>query len=119
MPKAPKVTISSIQPVGRYALGVSWGDRHESIYPFSNLRKLCPCDECRGTPPPGADEPGCRLEHLHRVVDASVLLTWGDGHETLFLVEELREICGCALCKGEPNYPITGQIYRIDGGAWM
>jgi hypothetical protein len=37
------------------------------------------------------------------------MLHWADGHETLLLVEELRDLCACAACKGEPNYPITGQ----------
>jgi hypothetical protein len=37
------------------------------------------------------------------------MLRWSDGHETLFLVEELRDMCGCAVCKGEPSYPITGR----------
>jgi DUF971 family protein len=33
--------IMSIQPVGNYALGLKWGDAHESgIYAFSFLRRL-------------------------------------------------------------------------------
>jgi len=50
-----------------------------------------------------------KLETVQRLLDASVMLSWSDGHETLYLVEELRDLCGCAHCKGEPNYPITGQ----------
>ena len=32
-----------IHLVGRYALGVSWGDGHSSIYPFERLRLDAPC----------------------------------------------------------------------------
>jgi hypothetical protein len=50
-----------------------------------------------------------RIETVQQVGDASVMFAWGDAHESLFLVEELRDVCGCAGCKGEPDYPITGQ----------
>jgi ATP-binding protein involved in chromosome partitioning len=37
-----------IQPVGRYAIQISWSDGHESgIYPFRRLRALCACAECQ------------------------------------------------------------------------
>lgn len=111
MPKSPKYTIETIHPVGRYAVGVRWADQHDSIFPFASLRRLCPCIEC-GKTQAVKREPGDeqrRLEGVMRLQDASVMLRWGDGHESLFLVEELREVCGCAACKGEPNYPITGQ----------
>jgi DUF971 family protein len=109
--KPEKHSITSIHPVGRYALGVSWGDKHDSIYPFGSLRRLCPCADCRRAEA-AKREPGDReraLQSVQRLRDASLMLQWTDGHETLFLVEELRAICGCAACKGEPEYPITGQ----------
>ena len=111
MPKAPKHAIGSIHAVGRYALGVKWGDEHDSIFPFQNLRRLCPCVDCGKSQAvrrePAEDEQ--KLESLQRIGEESVMLHWADGHESFFLVEELRDICGCAACKGEPNYPITGQ----------
>lgn len=100
-----------MQPVGRYALGVTWADKHDSILPLDNLRRRCPCVECersRAVDRQPADS-AARLEGVQRLQEASVMLHWADGHETLFLVEELRELCGCAACKGEPDYPITGQ----------
>jgi DUF971 family protein len=109
--KPEKYTITSIQPVGRYALGVSWRDKHDSIYPFGNLRRLCPCNDCRRVEAAKQEpaENARKLESVQRLGDASVMLGWADGHETLYLAEELRDICGCAMCKGEPDYPITGQ----------
>jgi DUF971 family protein len=109
--RSPKYAIASIQPVGRYALGVTWQDKHDSIFPFVNLRRRCPCLDCQKSEAARREPPESerRLEAVLRIEDASVMLRWADGHETLLLVEELRELCGCAACKGEPNYPITGQ----------
>jgi len=109
--KPEKFQIASVQPVGRYALGINWKDQHESIFPFANLRRFCPCNDCRRADvakgePADAQK---KLDSVQRIGDASVMLAWTDGHETLYLLEELRELCGCAHCKGEPNYPITGQ----------
>ncbi len=111
MPKPPKYAIASIQPVGRYALGVTWQDKHDSIFPFASLRRLCPCLDCEKNEAARREpeESECKVEGLLRLEDASVMLHWADGHETLLLVEELRDLCACAACKGEPNYPITGQ----------
>jgi DUF971 family protein len=111
MPKPPKYSIASIQPVGRYALGVNWQDRHESIFPFDNLRRACPCADCAdaGSAKTETAQSARTLESVQRLQDASLMLHWADGHETLLLVEELRDLCGCAACKGEPQYPITGQ----------
>jgi len=111
LPKPEKYSIASVQPVGPYALGVTWQDKHDSIFPFANLRRLCPCNDCRRGEVAKSEpsEAARKLESVQRLLDASVMLAWADGHETLYLVEELRDLCGCAHCKGEPNYPITGQ----------
>lgn len=97
-----------MQPVGNYALGVTWRDKHESIFPFANLRRACPCVECEALAKRPAD-PAPKLQGVGRIGDASLMLRWADGHETLFLLDELRDLCGCAACKGEPDYPVTGQ----------
>ena len=37
----------AIRYVGRYALQFEWSDGHRTgIYPFDQLRRLCPCEEC-------------------------------------------------------------------------
>ncbi len=41
------IKIESYNPVGRYGLGVSFSDGHNTgIYLFNRLRQLCECDEC-------------------------------------------------------------------------
>ncbi len=38
-----------VEPVGNYALGLTWADGHSTgIYSFRMLRTLCPCDTCGG-----------------------------------------------------------------------
>jgi DUF971 family protein len=106
----PRPQIRTTKAVGRYALGVDWSDGHDSIMPYTHLRAQCPCDACvdanrGGLPAAGAQ---VQLAAVELIGDASVHLRWADGHETLFLVEELRALCRCAHCIGEPERPITG-----------
>ena len=105
-----RTRVDRLKQVGRYALGVEWGDGHESILPHASIRRCCPCDDCdrldpADTLPDGADQP-VRLEMLG---DASLFITWADRHETVLLAEELRALCRCAHCAGEPQYPISGR----------
>jgi len=102
--------IEKLTEVGRYALGVVWGDRHDSILPFRSLRRACPCEECarRAEDAPLAPEAE-RLARVEVLGQRSVFLRWADGHETLLLVAELRALCRCARCVGEPEYPISGR----------
>jgi DUF971 family protein len=107
---AEATRIERLKEVGRYALGVEWGDRHDSILPYRSLRRACPCEACEGTPPDaqlaaGAEQPS-RLEVLG---GESLFVRWADGHETLLLLEEVRGLCRCARCVGEPDYPISGR----------
>ena len=40
--------IKALLPVGAYAVQIAWSDGHDTgIYTFENLRRMCPCDECR------------------------------------------------------------------------
>lgn len=83
--------------VGRYALGITWGDGHSSIYPFPELR--------RAAPAPGADEPVTLTEamtwprQIKRRPEA-LRITWADGQETQHAWPELRGSCPCAGCHG-------------------
>jgi DUF971 family protein len=55
---ATRYDVAGMEHVGRYALGVSWKDDHNSIYAWEYLAGLCPCEACaaeRGGPPVPAD----------------------------------------------------------------
>jgi DUF971 family protein len=104
--------VERLKEVGNYALGVEWGDRHDSILPYRNLRRACPCEACSGSTAsaeaplsPAAERPAA----VELLGGASLFLRWADGHETLLLLEELRALCRCARCVGEPDLPISGR----------
>ncbi len=104
-----RVVMKTLKEVGRYAVGITWGDGHESILPYRSLRAHCPCDACRAragaAPSPAMQQP----IDVQRIGEGTLLFRWADGHESLFVAEELRASCRCAYCAGEPNYPITNQ----------
>jgi len=103
---APK--IRGLNEVGRYAVGVQWVDGHDSIYPHENLRRFCPCNVCGGRIDGEIPAASQRLAQLSRMGEAAIFLEWHDGHETLYTVEQLRDLCRCAYCVKEPDLPITG-----------
>ena len=42
MPANPDATlVRKLKEVGRYALGVEWGDGHDSILPYKTIRHVC------------------------------------------------------------------------------
>jgi DUF971 family protein len=44
----PKPKARSAEPVGQYAIKISFSDGHSTgIYSFEYLREICPCDACR------------------------------------------------------------------------
>jgi DUF971 family protein len=81
--------------VGRYALGVTWQDRHGSIYPFELLRAVCPCGGCA----PASDmwPTEIRREESH------LRVRWQDGHDTVLPYGDLRRRCPCAQCVTAPR----------------
>ncbi|HYB90067.1 MAG TPA: gamma-butyrobetaine hydroxylase-like domain-containing protein [Candidatus Binataceae bacterium] len=106
-PKEPK--IKGVSEVGRYAIGVQWTDGHDSIYPLDNLRRYCPCLACSGKVAGEIPPASQRLLQLTRLGEQAMFLEWADGHETIYATGQLRDICGCALCIGEPERPVTGR----------
>jgi DUF971 family protein len=103
--------IEKLHAVGRYAFGIAWRDGHESIIPHRLVRGACPCDECVATPvDPGTLAPTAEQPMGVEVLgEQSLFVRWADGHETLLLLAELRALCRCARCAGEPDYPISGR----------
>jgi DUF971 family protein len=49
----PPLKITSVEPVGNYALRIAWNDGHNAgIYSYDYLREICPCALCTGRPGP-------------------------------------------------------------------
>ena len=101
-------SIRGIREVGRYAVGVDWSDGHDSILPYRHLRGACPCERCATAPAAPAGK-ASELVRAQQIGTGTLFLAWADEHETLFLADELRALCRCAHCIGEPDYPITGR----------
>jgi hypothetical protein len=103
--------IEKLFAVGRYAFGINWQDGHESIIPHRVVRRACPCDACLAHPPdeapllPAAEQPVV----VEILGGQSAFVRWADKHETVLLLSELRALCRCARCAGEPDYPISGR----------
>jgi DUF971 family protein len=104
----PIPKIKGINQVGRYAIGVQWLDGHDSIFPLDSLRRRCPCNECGGDVTGDIATDRQRLMQLSRLGESGMFLSWADGHETLYTTAQLRAICRCAYCVGEPDKPLTG-----------
>ncbi|HEU5322087.1 MAG TPA: gamma-butyrobetaine hydroxylase-like domain-containing protein [Methylomirabilota bacterium] len=88
--------VKDVHLVGRYALGVTWGDDHGSIYPFEALRRACACGACGAEVPAGA---AAWPQEIKRLPEG-VRVTWSDGHTSLYAFPELRAACRCAGCTG-------------------
>lgn len=52
---ADNTDLGKITVVGNYALGLTWGDGHDTgIYSYQHLRALCACEECAAREGQGA-----------------------------------------------------------------
>ena len=46
----PALKMLNVEPVGNYAIKIYWSDGHSTgIYSYDHLRKICPCQECKGS----------------------------------------------------------------------
>ena len=95
-----KYEIQSLSAAGHYALDVSWGDGHGSLYPFRDLRPRCPCESCRREPPSFEDARARRPVEIARE-EGALRIEWEDGHLSRYSLPYLRDLCQCALCAGE------------------
>jgi DUF971 family protein len=84
--------------VGRYAVGVTWGDGHGSIYPFERLRRDCPCGACAALE--AVDQRMGWPTDIRRAEGGGLGVTWSDGHRSLYPYGDLRALCRCAACTG-------------------
>lgn len=109
----PKSITVSEKPKG---IMIEWADGHTAIYPFSYLRKACPCALCKGerTPldlaplalpvlkniPPEAFE----AKDMFKVGRYAIGFRWGDSHDTgIYTFDYLRKMCPCPACLGRPD----------------
>jgi DUF971 family protein len=94
----------------RRVLFISWSDGHESIHPYEELRRECPCAWCAGEGGQrGAvdettlfTEQQTTIYELQPVGRYGLTPVWGDGHHTgIYTYERLRAHCACGECRPE------------------
>lgn len=104
--------MSAIQPTGVKAdrtarvVKITWSDGAECDYPFSGLRAICPCVECKGGHanmggPPDieklrtAQNASLTLQNVIPVGSYALQFQWSDGHSTgIYTWDYLRKACG-------------------------
>ncbi|MEI6289141.1 MAG: DUF971 domain-containing protein [Chloroflexota bacterium] len=92
---------------------ITWADGHTSIYPFTLLRKACPCAECRGghenmksEPDPDVfnfeldDSQKTRVMTVKPTGTYAITIVWEDGHDYgIYNWHFLRALCPCPECR--------------------
>ena len=94
-PNEPK----DVHLVGRYALGITWGDQHSSIYPFEQLRRAGEAPEGAAEEVPALTQAQTWPRDIRRLPEG-LRVTWTDGHQSFHPYGALRAGCRCAGCTG-------------------
>ena len=88
-----------------FELAVSWGDRHESLYPVRSLRLACKCADCvhEFTRAPVLDPASVSLDvrptRIESVGRYGIRIAWSDGHDTgIMTFRDLRALYSCEEC---------------------
>jgi DUF971 family protein len=50
-----------------------------------------------------------RPKDIFEFSDTALMITWEDGHESIYLYEELRQLCPCATCNERRKSSETGR----------
>ncbi len=87
---------------------INWNDGHESVYDLTQLRRACPCAQCRPwvhgvgevgqSPAEVASAQGelRSLDNVRPVGTYALTFRWADGHDSgIYSFEYLRSICPC------------------------
>ncbi len=86
-------------------LGITWNDRHKSVYPVRFLRQHCPCaactDEWTGELRIKPDDIPLLImvQDIEAVGRYALRFKWNDGHDTgIYSFSWLRRMCQCDTC---------------------
>ncbi|MGI8587951.1 MAG: gamma-butyrobetaine hydroxylase-like domain-containing protein [Chloroflexia bacterium] len=93
-------------------LHIEWSDGHTSKHSLANLRRLCPCAECKGEwgiPGKVGEATEMKPEQtdladIRQVGRYGLTPIWADGHSTgIYTYQYLRKNCECDDCRaGRP-----------------
>ncbi len=97
---------------------ILWDDGHACLYPYAQLRKICPCATCRELRMPQHQAPANPFQvvttvttekvhpvHLSAVGNYALHIDWSDGHHTgIYPWDMLRNLCP-ELLPVTPDHP--------------
>ena len=88
---------------------ITWADKHQTIFTFSFLRRVCPCASCavaRSDSPDKTIEVDDTLGHSIKLValeqtgNYAIKLAFSDGHrDGIYRYDYLRALCLCENCR--------------------
>jgi DUF971 family protein len=89
-----------------HGVTIEWDDGHVSRFGLEELRRNCPCAECRGLRQrdvviwPGVGVPAVlRIETAALTGGYGLSVVWNDTHDTgIYSWETLRAWCHCPMC---------------------
>lgn len=96
------------------ALMIIWGNGHESIYLYEDLRQACPCAMCnelrkstktgklpfKRAIPLEAKSANIKPKSIEPVGLYAIRFKWNDGHDTgIYTFDFLRKLCTCEECQ--------------------
>ncbi|UCF37074.1 MAG: DUF971 domain-containing protein [Acidobacteriota bacterium] len=89
-------------------LKIEWKDGHRTEIGLADLRRNCPCAECRKTPPKVVeandplklfDDQPIALVGASLVGNYAIQFNWNDGHSHgIYSFDFLRSLCKCSNC---------------------
>ena len=51
-----------------------------------------------------------RIREISEFSDTALLISWEDGHEGIYLYDDLRQICPCATCRSLREKSKSGRL---------
>ncbi len=102
---------TEIKKIDAQTLGITWDDRHESVFNTTALREQCTCAQCQdewtgerkllpGQLPAGRLPTAVLPVTIDSVGLYGLKIKWSDGHATgIYTYETLRQLCQCPSCK--------------------
>ena len=87
---------------------IVWEDNHKTTFPFTYLRKECPCALCRtkreSTNPFQLISETASFASMAKDISSvghyAIKIDWADGHSSgIYTFDMLRSLCPCAHCK--------------------
>lgn len=96
----------ALKKIDERTLGITWSDRHESLYDTTTLREQCTCAACQDEWTgerkimPGSLPQTIRPVQMDSVGEYGLKIIWSDRHAAgIYTYDYLRKLCQCSHCQ--------------------